>query len=136
MDIRRNPEPGKTAVLWLATVFVVVIGAAACAFIIVSAVERPSEQLFFWGGVFGAVIMVLLVMAFRRDKTFGNVWLTFWASTRTRNPKNVLRIGRKKSAKPEYGTNTPPTLESVREAADQNASWVPHGAPPDRSRPH
>src|SRR5262245_29941671 len=104
MDIRRNPEPGRTAVLWLATVFVIVIGAAACAFIIIAAVDRPSEQLLFWGGVFGGVIMVLIVMALRRDKHLGNLWLGVWAATRRRSsPKNVLRIGRKRTAKPEYG---------------------------------
>ena len=71
-----------------------------------------------------------------RNKLSGNGWLRLWVATRNRADKNVLRIGRKrKTAKTEFGTNTPPTLDSVREAAEQNVSWVPHGAPPNRPRP-
>lgn len=136
MNIRRNPEPGRQAVLWLATAFVVLIGAAACAFIIVVAVEHPSRHLLVLGAVFGGVVLVLVSMAVPRDRDSGSRWLRLWFAMRDRTkPGNVLRIGRKRrSEKAEYGTNSPPTLDSVREASDQNVSWVPHGPPPDRPR--
>ncbi len=137
MDIRRNPEPGRQAVLWLATAFVILIGAAACAFIIVVAVENPSQHLVIWGAMFGGLVVLLLSMAVPRDKHSATRWLRFLLSARDRtDPRHVLRIGRKrKSAKEEFGTNSPPTLDSVRDAAEQNVSWVPHGPPPDRPRP-
>ena len=137
MDFRRNPEPGRQAVLWLATAFVILIGAAACAFIIVVAVEHPSRHLLVLGAVFGGVVVLLIALALPGEKRDASRWLRLWLATRDRaKPGNVLRIGRKRrSENGEYGTNPPPTLDSVREASDQNVSWVPHGPPPDRSRP-
>ena len=137
MSIRRNSEPGRQAVLWLATAFVVLIGAAACAFIIVVAVEHPSRHLLVLGAIFGGVVLLLVSMAVPGDKHAGRRWLRLWFAMRDRTkPGHVLRIRRKRrSEKAEYGTNSPPTLESVREASEQNVSWVPHGPPPDRPRP-
>ena len=137
MAIRRNPEPGRQAVLWLATAFVILIGAAACAMIIVVAVEHPSLPLVICGAIFCGLVMLLVSMAVPRDKHSATRWLRFILSARDKtDPQHVLRIGRKrKSAQGEYGTNSPPTLDSVREASEQNVSWVPHGRPPDRPRP-
>lgn len=137
MNIRRNPEPGRQAVLWLATAFVILIGAAACAFIILVAVDHPSLHFVVLGALIGGLILLLLSLAVRRDKHRASGWLRFWLAARDRsNPRNVLRIGRKRrAATGEVGSNAPPTLESVREAAEQNVSWVPHGVPPERPRP-
>jgi hypothetical protein len=137
MTIRRNPEPGRQAVLWLATAFVILIGAAACAFIIVVAVEHPSRHLMILGAIFGAVVVLLISMAVSGERRVGGGMLRLWFAARDRTkPGNVLRIGRKRrSERSDYGTNPPPTVESVREASDQNVSWVPHGPPPDRPRP-
>lgn len=136
MSFRKNTDPGRQAVLWLATLIVVVLGAGACAFIIVAVVDRPSEQLLFWGGVFASALMILTVMALRRDRHIGNLWLRVWAATRRRSePKQVLRIGRKRESAKPLGSNAPPTLESVRKVAEQNVSWVPHGPAPERQRP-
>lgn len=136
MEIRRNPEPGRQAVLWLATVSVVLIGVAGCVFIIAVAVEKPSEYIPLLCGVLLLLALWLAWALTPRNKLSGNGWLRLWIATRNRADKNVLRIGRKrKTAKAEFGKNTPPTLDSVREAAEQNVSWVPHGAPPNRPRP-
>lgn len=137
MVIRRNPEPGRQAVLWLATAFVVLIGAAACAFIILAAVERPSRHLLIWGGLFGGVILLLTLLSVRGDKQAARRWIGLWLASRDRtNPLQAFRVGRKRSVTPtQFGTNAPPTLDSVKDAAEQNVSWVPHGPPPKRSRP-
>lgn len=135
MPIRRDPELGRQAVLWLATAFVVLIGAGACAFIIVVSVEDPSQAFLFWGAVFGGLVVILISAALSREKTPGNGKLRLWFLAR-RTPKTVLRIGRKRSSeKQAFGTNAPPTLDSVREASEQIVTWVPHGSPPDRQRP-
>lgn len=54
MVIQRNPEPGRQAVLWLATAVVMLIGATGCAVIILAAVENPAFHLALWGGLFGS----------------------------------------------------------------------------------
>jgi len=137
MVIRRNPEPGRQAVTWLATSFVVLLGTAACAFIVVATVDRPSWDLLNLGALLTGVVIFLACMSISRDRRTGNAWLRLWMAIRGKSdPKTVLRIGRKKSSvESQYGTNAPPTLESIREAAEQNVSWVPHGPPPDRSHP-
>lgn len=136
MDIRRNPEPGRQAVLWLATAIVILIGAAGCAFIILAAVEQPSQNLLVLAAVFGGLIVFLGLMAIPGGSHRSNRWMFFWLTRNRTNPRNVLRIGRKRNtSKTEFGTNSPPTLESIREASEQNVSWVPHGPPPDRPRP-
>ena len=136
MVIRRNPEPGRQAVLWLATAFVILIGAAACAFVILVTVEQPSRHFLVWGGLFGGVILILVFMSVPRDKHQAKLWLGILLATRDRtDPTRVFRVGRKRTATPpQFGTNAPPTLDSVREAAEQNVTWVPHGPPPNRSR--
>ena len=137
MGIRRNPEPGRQAVLWLATAFVILIGAAACTFIILVAVEHPSAHFVVLGAMIGGLVVLLMSLAVHRDKHRVGSWLRFWLAARGRtDPRSVLRIGRKRRlAAGEAGSNSPPTLDSVREAAEQNVSWVPHGPQPERPRP-
>jgi len=131
MGIRRNSELGRQAVVWLATAFVILIGAAACAFIILASVEQPSQPFLVWGATFGGLIAVFAFIGVSRDKRQGNGWLRVWLASR-RAPRHVLRIGRKPTAPAQFGTNAPPTLDSVREASEQKVMWVPRGLPPNR----
>lgn len=135
MAIRRNPEPGRQAVTWLVTAFVVVVGAASCAFIIVAVVDQPTRPLLIGASLFGGVILMLGLMAVPRDKQIAKSWIRFWLASRDKtDPNQVYRVGKKRrSTEMPLGTNQPPTLESVREAAEQGASvrWVPHGSSPE-----
>lgn len=135
MAFRRNPEPGRQAVTWLATAFVVVVGAASCAFIILAVVDQPTRPLLVWGSLFGGIVLVLISMAVPRDTQIAKNWIRFWLASRDKtDPNQVYRVGKKRrSAELPLGTNQPPTLESVREAAEQGESvrWVPHGSSPE-----
>lgn len=136
MDIRRDPDSGRQAVLWLATAFVILFGAAACGFIILAAVDQPSQPLLVLASTFGGIVVVLIMTAFRRDGGGSSRWMLSWLIRERTHPKHVLRIGRKnRKADTTFGTNAPPTLESVRETAEQNVLWVPKGPAPDRRRP-
>ena len=137
MDIRRDPDSGRQAVLWLATAFVILIGAAACGFIILAAVDQPSQPLLVLGSIFGGIVVVLIMTAFRREGGGGSSrWMLSWLIRERAHPKHVLRIGRKRpKADTEFGTNAPPTLDSVRETAELNVRWAPKGPAPDRTRP-
>lgn len=136
MPFKRNPETARQAVVWLVTAVVVVIGAAACAFIILGSVDSPTKPMIVWGSLFGGVVVVLGSLAIPRDGQKGKSWLGLWLSARDKtDPTQVYRVTKKQPAVP-LGTNEPPTLESVRDAAEQGASvrWVPHGSAPER--PH
>ena len=139
MAFRRNSEPGRQAVMWLVTAFVVVAGAASCAFIIVAVVDQPTKPLLVWGSLFGGIVLLLISMAVPRDTQIAKKWIRFWLASRDKtDPNQVYRVAKKRnSAEMPLGTNPPPTLDSVREAAEQAASvqWVPHGPPQERP-PH
>lgn len=138
MAFRRNPEPGRQAVTWLATAFVVVVGAAACAFIILGVSDQPTGPLILWGAVFGGIVLLLFSMAMPQHKQIAKTWIRFWLASRDKtDPRKVFRVGKKRrTIEQPLGTNQPPTLESVREAAEQGASvrWVPHGSAPNDPR--
>ncbi len=140
MAFRRNPDPGRQAVTWLATAFVVVVGAASCAFIILGVVDQPTKPLLVWGSLFGGILLFLASLAIPQDKHVAKTWIRFWLASRDKtDPTKVFRVGKKRSTVPtSVGTNQPPTLDAIREAAEQGASvaWVPHGPPPDRSNGH
>ncbi len=138
MAFRRNPEPGRQAVTWLATAFVVFVGAASCAFIILAVVDQPTRPLLVWGGLFGGIVVLLISLAVPRDTQIAKSWIRFWLASRDKtDPNQVYRVGKKRRpAETPLGTNTPPTVESVREAAEQGESvrWVPHGSSPEGPR--
>lgn len=141
MAFRRDPEAGRQAVTWLASAFVVVVGAASCAFIILGVVDQPTKPLIVWGGLFGGIVLFLISLAVPRDTNIAKSWIRFWLASRDKSdPNKVYRVGKKRptaDSPSPLGSNPPPTLESIRAAADQGASvqWVPHGPPPDRSAP-
>ena len=135
MAFQRNSEFGRLAVTWLVTAFVVVVGAASCAFIIVAVVDRPTKPLLIGASLFGGVVLMLGLMAVPREKQLAKRWIRFWLAARDKtDPNQVYRVAKKRSsAEVPLGTNQPPTLESVREAAEQGESvrWVPHGSSPE-----
>ena len=139
MAFKRDPEAGRQAVTWLASAFVVVVGAASCAFIILGVVDQPTRPLLVWGGLFGGIVLFLISMAVPRDTKIAKGWIRFWLASRDKtDPNKVYRFAKKRpTAESPLGSNQPPTLESIREAADQGASvqWVPHGSPPERPAP-
>ncbi|MCX7395436.1 MAG: hypothetical protein NTW75_15080 [Planctomycetales bacterium] len=136
MVFRRNPEPGRQAATWLATAFVLVAGAGSCAFTIFLAVENPTKPLVVCACLFGGIILLLVSLWVPKEHNIARTWFHFWiASHDQTDPSKVLRLRRKKTAAPRSGLNQPPTLESVREAAEQANSvyWVPHGSHSNQS---
>ena len=118
---RRNSETGRLAVIWLATAFVVVIGAAASAFVIIAATDQTRQPLIVWGVSFAGLILLLLLINIRSDRPFGK--LQVWLSAR-----------RRLQSREQFGSNEPPSIESVRDAADFNGTWVPRSASGSQSR--
>jgi len=134
MAFRRNPEPGRQAVLWLATAIILLIGAAGCTFIILAAAEQQSTSFLVLAVLLSGLAFGLSSLSGKNDKGSMGRWRLWLLSRRRTDPKTVLRIGRKPPAAVEYGTQGPPTLDSVREAAELNVTWVPHGPAPSRPR--
>ncbi|HUQ69774.1 MAG TPA: hypothetical protein VM165_09645 [Planctomycetaceae bacterium] len=136
MAIRRNPDPGRQAVAWLATAFVFLIGAVATALTLLAASERAGwRDWTVWAVLFVGVLTMLWALSGSADKSAAALYS--WIRVRHRtNPLTLYkpRLRRNRGDGRALGSNQPPTLESLRESADTAVQWVPHSQP-ERSKP-
>jgi hypothetical protein len=136
MPLQRDPELGRRAVTLLATAFVVFIGAVLTAFTVLSAAEHAGWQAWaVWAFLFGSVIWMLWCLVEQPDQR-PSLLQQFWSRARRRVDPLTLYKPRRRRFNPEtpWGSNQPPTLESLREAAQESSNtWVPHSVP-DRER--
>lgn len=138
VSLRRNSDSGRRAATLLATVFILALGAASTAFMLASMADQPTWRSWaVWGALFGGAAWFLLRLDRPTRKGLGWQTLTFWLQTRDRtNPLETYRFRRRPpETQPRYGTNEPPTLESLQDADQSFVKWVPKGPPPERSRP-
>ena len=131
---RRNSDSGRLAVIWLATAFVVVIGAAACLFVIVAGTDHIQWPLVVWGLSVSGLVFMLISLSVRWDHPTGR--LHTWLLAQNRNdPTDDYRAARRRiRAREQFGDNAPPTVESVRDAADHGGAWVPRSTPQTERR--
>lgn len=136
MGIRRNSESGRQAVTWLATAFVVLIGSVATAVTLLAVAERTGwRDWTIWGILFFGVVVMLWALS--GTGSAGSVSSLYsWIRVRNRvDPLTLYKptLKRHGDGRP-IGSNQPPTLDSVREAAETGVQWVPHSQP-ERERP-
>ena len=131
---RRNSESGRQAVIWLATAIVVVIGAAASAVVIFAGTDQVQQPLIVWGVSFSGLILILLCMNFRWDQPISRLHL--WLSAQDReDPTDAYRAARRQArTREKFGSNEPPTVESVRDASNHGGAWVPRSSTQSRKR--
>ncbi len=131
---RRNSESGRQAVIWLATAIVVVIGAAATAVVIFAGTDHVEQPLIVWGVSFSGLIFVLFCMNFRWDQPVSRLHL--WLSSQNReDPTDAYRAARRQAqTREKFGSNSPPTIETVRDASDHGGAWVPRSSTSAQSR--
>ena len=136
MAIFRDPNPGRTAAAWLAVAFTLTTGTAVCSFIILSFADDPRQGFLVLGGIIAGIILLLWGISAPKDKHQSRDLLRFWRKTQEPlDPAELYQPKKRRLKKSPLGSNQPPTLESVREIAEQNSRWVPHGTQPRRERP-
>lgn len=130
---RRNSDSGRLAVIWLATAFIVVIGAAATALVIFAGTDQREVPFLVWGGCFSGLILILILSNIRWEEPINQ--LKFWLSFQDRSdPTDLYRAARRRAnSRDQYGSNAPPSVDSVRDAADHGGAWVPRSS--TRNRP-
>lgn len=130
---RRNS--GSMAAIWLATTIVLMLGAAATAFVVLVSAEKDQEYpLMVWAGIFTIIILVIVIYNIRWEEPVNQMkfWLSFH---KTPDPAEAYDAARRRSShREQYGTNQPPTVESVRDAAEHGGAWVPRSNS-NRQRP-
>ncbi len=131
---RRNSDSGRQAIIWLATTYIVLIGAAASAFVLFAAAEQHQGPWIVWGGCFAGIMFVLIVFNIRWEEPLNQ--LKFWLSFQNRrDPADEYQAARRSiHAREKYGTNVPPSVDSVRDAADHGGAWVPRSSASKRQR--
>jgi len=131
----QKSDGGRTAVIWLATAYTAVIGAGAAAFVIVVATEQPRGPLIVFGCSLAGLALLILLFSIPWSRPANR--LRMWLSTTDRTDVNdVYRASRRKAHRQErYGDNSPPSVDSVRDAANHGGAWVPHSSGNERA-PH
>jgi hypothetical protein len=118
-------DSGRIAIIWLATAYVVVIGAAAAAFVIIVGAEHFEWPMVIWGLAISGLVIALISLSLRWSQPMGQLQTWLMAQNRS-NPTDEYRAARRSIRIREgLGTNEPPTLESVRDAANHGGAWVP-----------
>lgn len=131
MQDDKPKDLGRTAAALMATTFVVLLGVGFCGFIVLAFSEEPAVPLLV------CALMVLTVVLFGwllRDRPPHHVRERnfFWISRR-RTEVEPEYIPRRRHPRPRRRVpNQPPTVERVRDLANNVNTWVPTGKPPKR----
>jgi len=130
---QRNEMAERAATL-LATVFVVVGGALVCGFIITVFADSMTAPILAFAGVAGGVFVIYRLLRDKpRRKTIETSLLSL---LRWKQPEDAPYVPRRRPRghEPvihEFGTNQPPSAESVRKIRDESTTtWVPSKTAP------
>ncbi|WP_298867427.1 hypothetical protein [uncultured Gimesia sp.] len=127
MTSGRSPHgSGDQAAAWLATVFTLAGGLFACIFVVVTSGEPPGKPMLI---AISMIVVLLLTLWLLRDKPpearQQSLRLWYWWKKKESDSYEYEPRPRKRSRSADYGTQTPPTLESIRERVDEHRTWVP-----------
>ncbi|MBM82629.1 MAG: hypothetical protein CMJ78_18860 [Planctomycetaceae bacterium] len=121
--MRHNRDTGRAAVSIFATAFVMTIGLMVCLSIILSAAQDPQVPLMVCCGIFVGTAVLLSLLRLRPSEN-GEFWLFELFKNRTPFDRGDLEAGKKKKPKIKtYGTNEPPSADSVRKIKRQLSTW-------------
>jgi hypothetical protein len=127
MAAGRSPHgSGDQAAAWLATVFTLTGGLFACVFVVVTSGEPPGRPMMV---AIGVITILLLLLWLLRDKPpearQESLKLWHWWKKKESETYEYKPRPRKRSHQTQYGNNQPPTLDSIREAVNDQRTWVP-----------
>lgn len=135
-ELRSRP-PDRSAVALLATCVVVAGGVMSCAFVVLSSSTTPQQALLACAGCFAAVCVLLWLL---RDKPHDSPTAAHFAWFREfwRAKQEVQYEVRRRRVEPPPPSTppAPPTVDQLRELAENANTWVPSsGARPRRTDP-
>ncbi|QDU08116.1 hypothetical protein [Gimesia aquarii] len=127
MAAGRSPHnSGDQASAWLATVFTLVGGLLACAFVVVTSGEPPGKPMMIALGVITVLLLTLWLLREKPPETQQqSLRLWYWWKKEDSDQVEYQPRPRKRSSFVDYGKQKPPTLDSIREIVDEQRTWVP-----------
>lgn len=124
-------DDGNEAVAMLATVVVLVLGAAFCSLMVLLAAENASQALVVSSCVIGGAICLIWLLRGGDDsetRRRGQIWLRIFRKKKSKKTYKASRVKKAAPAQEEWGQNRPPSAESIREikqATDGLRNWSP-----------
>jgi hypothetical protein len=124
-----NRNSGRDAVSWLATGFVFFLGILFCGFVTLAFSNEPHKPVL----IISAVLLgfAMMILGLREKPTGGENNPPRWfGGFRKRREKMSVKVARRHRRVKivQFGTNTPPTVEQIRElkeVSDGMKNWVP-----------
>ncbi|MCA9075775.1 MAG: hypothetical protein KDA93_12125 [Planctomycetaceae bacterium] len=118
---------------WAAAYFILTLGMVGLSALALAVFnDRPETAWIVLGVV--ALLLILSIVLRRIDlpsSTLGGIFGGRGSRPLDYEPR--LKGGKPKSL--EFGTNSPPTVEDIRQAKESSNNWVPHGSASGRRSP-
>ncbi len=127
MAQRRN-ELAEKAVTILATAWVVLCGAGASVFLIVSGSTTPTQTLLVFAGAVVGVGFLLWLLRERNPLLPRASMFAWFRRPKTKTVHYELRV-KKMARNPHDPLPQPPTVERLRELSEEGNTWVPSRTP-------
>lgn len=122
-------DPGRTAATLFATTFVFLGGLVFCSFILVAFVENPAPHLIVCAALFLGLALLSWLLGERISDWIPTPAGLLSRLTR-RKPPTLNYEPRRRVRYIQFGSNQPPSVEDVREAAEYSPNnWVPDSPP-------
>ncbi len=133
-----NKDNGREAVAWLATGAVCFFGILFISFIILMFANEPTKPVAIVSGLFLGLALLLFLLR-EKPKDIVDAEEEKWFGI-FRKPKAITRYKLTRHRKPkivQFGTNEPPSAESIREikeVSDGMKNWVPPKSDPQHEK--
>ena len=132
-----GPDGGHDAVVMLAAAVVLAFGAAFCSLMILFVAENSTTATWVTiGALTGCVAIIGLLLMDPDPKRRGGIWARIRRFFGRKDPKTQYKAKQRVKMKVvEFGTNKPPSVESVREikeSTDGMKNWSPKSTPKEQ----
>ncbi len=127
-------DDGNEAVAMLATVVVLVLGAAFCSLIVLLVAENAGQALVISSCVIAGALCLIALLRGGDDseaRRRGQTWLRVFRKKKSKTVYRARRVKPNETPQEEWGQNRPPSLESIREikqSTDGIKNWAPKTA--------
>jgi len=125
-------EPNRRTGSLLASFIVGLLGLVGAAVVVAGGGGDPMIVFGIFGCTFGVLVGVLWLGA-RASQSATSIY--HWVFSKDSRPSDEY-VPRPRPTRHVYGTNTPPSIDQVRDARESGNTWVPSQASKYRSRRH
>lgn len=124
-------EPNRRTGSLLASFIVGLLGLVGAGVVVAGGGGDPMVVFSIFGCTFGVLVGILWLGA-RASQTATSIY--HWVFSQESRPSDLYVPRPRPTTRTIYGTNTPPSLDQIKDAKDAGNTWVPSQATKYRSR--